>query len=129
MKAGYTAQQALDSLLKMDSAREVRQVAFLDNKGNVAVHTGKNCIQYASAIKGANFSVQSNMMLTDNVCQSMAGAFTASAGKPLAERVLAALDAAQNAGGRYPWQAKCSADLLFLAPPPKHGTIKPSMCG
>src|SRR3954467_2660698 len=91
MKQGYTAQQALDSLLKRDSGREVRQVAFIDNKGNVAVHTGKNCIQYASDIKGTNFSVQSNMMLTDSVCQSMARAFKTSAGKPLAERVLAAL--------------------------------------
>ena len=96
MKQGYTAQQALDSLLKRDSGREVRQVAFIDNKGNVAVYTGKNCIQYASDIKGNNFSVQSNMMLTDSVCQSMARAFKATAGKPLAERVLAALDAAQR---------------------------------
>src|SRR3954464_10509347 len=88
MKQGYTAQQALDSLLKRDSGREVRQVAFIDNKGNVVVYTGKNCIQYASDIKGTNFSVQSNMMLTDSVCQSMARAFKASVGKPLAERVL-----------------------------------------
>ena len=99
MKSGLTAQQALDSLLKADEAREVRQVAFIDNKGNVAAHTGKNCIQYASDIKGANFSVQSNMMLGRTVCESMAAAFKASHTKPLAERVLAALDAAQTAGG------------------------------
>lgn len=99
MKQGLTAQQALDSLLKKDAGREVRQVAFIDSKGNVAVHTGKNCIQYASDIKGANFSVQSNMMLSNTVCKNMADAFRASFGKPLGERVLAALDAAQQAGG------------------------------
>ena len=44
MKQGYTAQQALDSLLRTDPAKEVRQVAFIDSKGNIAAHTGKNCI-------------------------------------------------------------------------------------
>src|SRR6266542_2372963 len=99
IKQGFTAQQALDSLLKADPGREVRQVAIIDSKGNVAAHTGKNCIQYASDIQGDNFSVQSNMMLGNKVCESMAAAFLASSGKPLAERVLAALDAAQNTGG------------------------------
>lgn len=99
MKNGLTAQQALDSLLRIDAGREVRQVAFIDNKGNVAGHTGNKCIQYASDIQGANFSVQSNMMLGNKVCENMAAAFRSSYGKPLAERVLAALDAAQDAGG------------------------------
>ena len=99
LKQGFTAQQALDSLLKDDSSRDVRQVAVLDNKGNVAAHTGKSCIQYAMHIMGDGFSVQSNMMLTNTVCSGMAKAYKASAGKPIAERVLAALDAAQQAGG------------------------------
>lgn len=99
MKQGITAKKALDSLLFLDAGREVRQVAFVDAKGNVSGFTGKNCIQYASDIQGANFSVQSNMMLTDEVCKAMAAAFCASYGKPLAERVLAALDGAQSVGG------------------------------
>jgi len=99
IKQGLTAKQALDSLLKADAGKEVRQVAMIDNKGNVAGFTGKNCIQYASDIQGANFSVQSNMMLGNKVCESMAAAFRASYGEPLAKRVLAALDAAQQAGG------------------------------
>lgn len=99
IKQGLTAKQALDSLLKADAGREVRQVAMIDSKGSVAGFTGKNCIQYASDIQGADFSVQSNMMLGNKVCESMASAFRASYGKPLAERILAALDAAQQAGG------------------------------
>ena len=99
LKQGYTAKQALDSLTKADAGRDVRQVAIIDNKGNVAAHTGSKCIQYASHILGTNFSVQSNMMLGSTVCKSMETAFTKSAGKPLAERVLLALEAAQNAGG------------------------------
>lgn len=99
MRKGMTAQQALDELLIDDAGREVRQVGIIDSKGNVANHTGKNCIDYASDIKGDNFSVQSNMMLTNKVTAAMAKAFSASAGKPLAERMLLALEAAQKAGG------------------------------
>lgn len=99
LKQGLTPQQALDRLTKADAGKEVRQVAIIDSKGNVAAHTGKNCIQYAKQIKGFNFSVQSNMMLGDQVCEYMARSFTQTAGKPLAERVLLALEAAQQAGG------------------------------
>jgi uncharacterized Ntn-hydrolase superfamily protein len=99
LKNGLTAQQAVDSLLKHDEGREVRQLAIVDNSGNVAVHTGKSCIQHASHIKGNQFSVQANMMLGDQVPNAMAAAFRKSAGKPLADRMLLALDAAQDAGG------------------------------
>ena len=99
LKNGLTAQQAVDSLLKDDEAREVRQLAIVDSKGNVAVHTGKSCIQFASHIKGNQFSVQANMMLGSQVPNVMATAFRKSVGKPLAERMLLALEAAQDAGG------------------------------
>jgi len=99
LKKGLTAQQALDQLIAADPGRDVRQVAIIDAKGNVAAHTGKKCIQYASHIKGTNFSVQSNMMLSSQVCESMKRSFEQTGNKPLAERVLLALDAAQQAGG------------------------------
>jgi uncharacterized Ntn-hydrolase superfamily protein len=99
LRNGLTAQQALDSLLNSDEGREVRQVAIIDSKGNVATHTGKLCIDYAGHIKGNNFSVQANMMLTNKVPAAMATAFEKSAGKPLAERMILALEAGQGAGG------------------------------
>lgn len=99
LRHGLTAQQALDSLLKEDEGREVRQVAIVDIHGNVATHTGKNCIDFASQIKGDNYSVQSNMMLTDKVPAAMSDAFEKNAGKPLGERMILALEAAQRAGG------------------------------
>ncbi len=86
---------------------------MIDTNGNVAAHTGKNCIDYAGHIVGKNFSVQSNMMLNDQVCPAMAKAFEASAGKPLAERVLIALQAAQAVGGDV--RGKQSAALLVVA--------------
>ena len=111
LKSGLTAQQALDSLLAADAAREVRQVAIVDNKGNVAVHTGKNCIVYADHIKGAQFSVQSNMMRTDKVSAAMAAAYKGAKG-PLAQRLLAALVAAEAAGGDI--RGRQSAALLIV---------------
>lgn len=99
LKKGRTAQEALDELSKKDSGIDVRQVAIVDANGNVATHTGKKCIQFASHIQGTGFSVQSNMMLGSKVCENMAAAFRNSSGKPLAERVLLALEAAQKAGG------------------------------
>lgn len=113
LKQGYSAQQVLDSLVSADPGREVRQVGIVDSKGNVAAHTGKGCIQYASHIQGANFTVQSNMMLGNQVCQSMARAFRESAGKPLPERILTALDAAQAAGGDI--RGRQSAVLIVVS--------------
>jgi len=99
LRRGLTAQEALDALLKDDEGREVRQVAIVDTLGNVAIHTGKGCIQYATQIQGKQFSVQSNMMLTDQVSKAMAAAFESGGNKPLAEKMLLALEAAQKAGG------------------------------
>jgi uncharacterized Ntn-hydrolase superfamily protein len=99
LRSGLSAQQALDSLLADDEGREVRQVAIIDKQGNVAVHTGKNCIDYANHTKGDGYSVQSNMMLTGGVSKAISVAFERSRGKPLAERMLLCLEAAQAAGG------------------------------
>ena len=91
LRKGLSAQQVVDSLLKDDAGREVRQLAIVDRNGNVAAHTGKSCIQFAAHITGVQFSVQSNMMLTNKVNQAMADAFRNSAGKPLSERILLSL--------------------------------------
>lgn len=112
LRNGLSAQQAMDSLLSTDEGRDVRQVAIIDKAGNVAVHTGKNCIDYAGHLMGKNYSVQANMMLTAKVPQAMAAAFEKSSGKPLAERMLLALEAAQAAGGDIRGQQ--SAALLIV---------------
>lgn len=112
MKSGLNAREALDSLLSDDPGREVRQVALVDSRGNVAVHTGKGCIQFASHISGEQFSVQANMMLGGQVPASMATAFSGSRGKPLAERMLLALEAGQASGGDI--RGKQSAAILVV---------------
>lgn len=113
MKKGKSAPEALEELLAADEGREVRQVAMIDVNGNVNSYTGKSCIDFAGNIVGKNYSVQSNMMLTDKVNNAMAKAFEGSEGKPLAERILIALKAAQAVGGDI--RGKQSAAILVVA--------------
>ena len=98
MRAGLTAPQALDSLLRADEHREVRQVAMVDAQGNVAAHTGASCIPEAGHRQGAGYSVQANLMASDRVWPAMAEAYERAEGD-LAERLLAALEAAEKEGG------------------------------
>jgi uncharacterized Ntn-hydrolase superfamily protein len=98
MRGGKSAPVALKELLAKDEGREVRQVAMIDAQGRVDAWTGKNDIQAAGHIVGQNFSVQANLMLNDKVWPAMARAFENTKGD-LADRMLAALDAAQAVGG------------------------------
>lgn len=95
---GKSAQQALDALLRADPAPELRQVGMIDAQGRIAQHTGRHCIRYAGQLAGENFAVQANLMEAPGVPEAMAAAFRTARGS-LAERMLAALDAAQAAGG------------------------------
>lgn len=99
LKAGLSANQALSALLAADEGRDVRQVAIVDASGEVAVHTGEKCIQVAEHRTGAGYSAQANMMYHEGVPQAMADAYEQHADQPLAERLLAALEAAEAAGG------------------------------
>ncbi len=107
LKQGKSPQEALDKLLSTDEGRDFRQVAIIDKNGKVAAYTGKLCIKDASHFTGENYSVQANMMLNDEVVPAMAEAFRNSRG-PLAERMVAALKAAQNAGGDIRGQQSAS---------------------
>jgi uncharacterized Ntn-hydrolase superfamily protein len=98
MKNGKTARQALDGLLASDSNDAVRQVAMIDKNGIVATHTGSKCIAEAGHITGRNYSVQANLMRNNTVWGAMAKAFENTQGD-LAERMMAALEAAQKEGG------------------------------
>jgi uncharacterized Ntn-hydrolase superfamily protein len=98
MRSGKTAPEALKILIEADDGRDFRQLAIIDTTGKVAVYTGEKCIADAGHISGNNFSVQANMMLNKKVWPAMAAAFKHTSG-PLAERMLAALEAGQHAGG------------------------------
>ena len=98
LKKGYSPQKTVEELVNADEGRDFRQLAVIDEKGRVATHTGEKCIADAGHIIGKNYSVQANMMLNKEVVPAMSKAFEQSSG-PLAERMVAALQAAQKAGG------------------------------
>ncbi len=111
MKAGKTAHEALAGMLAVDSQDAVRQVAMIDADGNIATHTGGRCIAYAGHHTGPNYSVQANLMHDSTVWAVMAAAFESTAGE-LAEKMLAALEAAEAEGGDL--RVKQSAAMLVV---------------
>jgi len=111
MKSGKTAKEALDALIAIDPNADVRQVAMVDRHGNVAAHTGKKCIQAAGHQTGEGYSVQANLMEQGTVWPAMAKAYENAKGD-LADRLMAALEAAQGEGGDARGQQ--SAALLIV---------------
>ncbi len=111
MKAGAAPQEALDRLLAADPQKDVRQVAMLDARGRVAAWTGPKCIAAAGHQAGDGYSVQANLMDRPTVWPAMARAFEAAKGD-LAERLLAALDAAEAEGGDI--RGRQSAALIVV---------------
>ena len=111
MQAGKRAEDVLKQLLKEDPTPGVRQVGMIDASGNIAQHTGAQCIQHAGHLAGENFAVQANLMINDGVPQAMAKAFQQAKGA-LAERMLVALEAAQDTGGDL--RGKQSAAILVV---------------
>jgi uncharacterized Ntn-hydrolase superfamily protein len=115
LRAGRTAPEALAGLLEADPHPDVRQVAIIDAAGRVAAHTGENAIIAAGHHTGENFSVQANLMGRETVWPAMAAAFEAARGD-LAERMLAALEAAQAEGGDI--RGRQSAALVVVSGKP-----------
>lgn len=113
MRAGKSAPKALQALLQADDHPEWRQVAMIDAQGRVAVHTGEKCIREAGHIAGAQYSVQANLMASDQVWPAMAEAYEGAEGD-LADKMLAALEAAQAAGGDI--RGRQSAAIVIVKP-------------
>jgi len=111
MRAGKTAQQALDALIAADPQEAVRQVAMVDATGRVAAHTGSKCIQAAGDHPGTQFCTEANLMEKNTVWDAMAHAYETAKGD-LAERLLQALEAAQREGGDI--RGKQSAAILIV---------------
>ncbi len=98
MRLGKSATQALSGLIVTDPQHQVRQVAMIDKNGVVATHTGDKCIAMAGHYVGHHYSVQANLMRDSTVWAAMAKAYENTKGD-LAERMMAALEAAQGEGG------------------------------
>jgi uncharacterized Ntn-hydrolase superfamily protein len=114
LAGGDAPGDALGALLAADEAARFRQVAVLGVEGLPATHTGAGCIAYAGHAVGDDFSVQANMMASDAVWPAMAEAFTHTTG-PLARRMLAALRAAEGAGGDARGKQSCALVVVPAA--------------
>jgi uncharacterized Ntn-hydrolase superfamily protein len=112
LQAGYTADQALSALTAGDPHAELRQCAVVDAAGNVAAHTGSKCISAAGHKLGDGFSCQANLMEKDTVWAAMAAAYESS-NAPLAERMMATLEAAEAEGGDI--RGRQSAAMLVVS--------------
>jgi uncharacterized Ntn-hydrolase superfamily protein len=109
LRAGKTPKLALDGLRAADPGAQTRQVAILAADGEVAAHTGEDCIPAAGHLTGHGVSAQANCVDSARVWESMVEAFESATGT-LARRILAALDAAEAAGGD--WRGKQAAGLV-----------------
>ena len=109
--AGVGAADVVARLTAADSGADGRQLAVVDAHGGVAAHTGSACMAFAGHVTGDQVSCQANIMANERVWPRMLEAFTTAAG-PLASRLLAALDAAEAAGGDV--RGRQSAALLVV---------------
>ena len=113
LKQGLDSKTVLERLLAEDPGRENRQVAVIDTTGTAVNFTGSKCLAWAGGLTGKNFACQGNILVSEDVVTSMAGAFEATEGE-LADKLLAALVAGQAAGGDK--RGMQSAALLVVRP-------------
>lgn len=113
LRGGMSARDVLDKLLAGDPGRENRQVGIVDAEGRSASHTGSKCLDWAGDTTAPGLSVQGNILAGPDVVSEMVRAFNESGGE-LAERLIAALHAAQAAGGDKRGQQ--SAAILVVRP-------------
>jgi len=109
MKAGLSPQTALETMLSEDKEREKRQVVIIDAHGRTAAFTGRETVEWKGHLIGKDHIVAGNMLVGSPVLEAMTGAFEAEKGN-LAERLLKALEAGQEAGGDR--RGRMSAALL-----------------
>lgn len=115
MAKGIAPQAALTALLSADPDREIRQVALLARSGEIAHHTGSRCVPSCGAVATDSAVAVGNMLAGGQVLPAMSDAFGSAEGE-LAERLLAALQAAERAGGDA--RGRMSASLQVVAAEP-----------
>jgi uncharacterized Ntn-hydrolase superfamily protein len=98
LKSGKTANETLNRLLLNDPGRDLRQIAVIDHYGNCAPYTGIENDECKGHLIGNQCSVQGNLLASPDVLQAMMDAYENTNG-PLAERLLAALEAGDKSGG------------------------------
>ncbi|WP_027366001.1 DUF1028 domain-containing protein [Desulfotruncus alcoholivorax] len=98
LEEGLSPREVIERLTGSDEGRNLRQVGIIDAKGRSASYTGTECYPWAGGLAGENFACQGNILVGAETVRAMAETFNSVRGD-LAEKLLAALDAGQQAGG------------------------------
>jgi uncharacterized Ntn-hydrolase superfamily protein len=112
LRAGLAAADVVERLTQADDGRAQRQLGVVDAHGGTATYTGEACHDWAGGRTGDGYAAQGNILVSGATVDALAETFEATAGAPLAERLLDCLDAAQAAGGDRRGQQ--SAALLVV---------------
>jgi uncharacterized Ntn-hydrolase superfamily protein len=112
LRDGASAEEAVEALTNADDGRAHRQVGIVDAAGGSASFTGDECFDWAGGQTGPCYAAQGNILVGKETVTALAATFAATAGRPLAERLLESLAAAQAAGGDRRGQQ--SAALLVV---------------
>jgi uncharacterized Ntn-hydrolase superfamily protein len=112
LREGRSAEEAVERLTGADDGRAHRQLGVVDGDGRAASYTGEECMEWAGGRTGVGYAAQGNILVSGATVDAIAETFERSAGRPLVERLLDCLDAAQAAGGDRRGQQ--SAALLVV---------------
>ncbi len=112
LRDGLGAAEVVERLTDADDGRAHRQLGVVDASGGSATYTGSACMDWAGGVAGPGFAAQGNILVDEETVAALATTFAATVGRPLAERLLACLAAAQAAGGDRRGQQ--SAALLVV---------------
>ena len=112
LRQGLSAEDVAKRLTEADDGRDQRQLGIVDARGRAATFTGSECHDWAGGRTGEGYAAQGNILVSAETVEALAETFESTGGKPLAQRLLDCLDAAQAAGGDRRGQQ--SAALLVV---------------
>jgi len=99
LREGLSVEEVVRRLTEVDAERTTRQLGIVDGEGRSATYTGKECFDWAGGRTGPCYAAQGNILVSQETVNALAETFEQTVGKPLAERLLDCLAAAQAAGG------------------------------
>jgi uncharacterized Ntn-hydrolase superfamily protein len=112
LREGLSAPEVVERLTQADDGRDHRQLGVVDADGGSATFTGPECMDWAGGVAAPGFSAQGNILVSEETVTALVDTFAATTGRPLAERLIECLAAAQAAGGDSRGQQ--SAALLVV---------------
>ena len=112
LREGYSAEEVVERLTAADGDRALRQLGVVDGEGRAATFTGEECHAWAGGRTGSGYAAQGNILVSSDTVDALAETFEATGGRPLAERLIDCLDAAEAAGGDS--RGRQSAALLVV---------------